>query len=97
MNEYLNWNEALAEAVYPAEEGDRPAYMSLDEAQRDTVSVELGIQQEEFESKLSTCVRNVLRLGSSGPVELFEHVNGELARWRRRRKDQRAPLLSSLY
>ena len=101
MNEYLNWNEALAEAVYPAEEGDRPAYMSLDEAQRDTVSVELGIQQEEFESKLSTCVRNVLRLGSSGPVELFEHVNGELARWRRRRKDQRGtppvlPLLAVL-
>ena len=101
MDRYLRWNEGLAEAVYPPQVDARPAYMSLDAEQRGAVSAELGIQQSEFEASLADCVRGVLILDSSGPVEFFQRINWELGRWRRSRREQRGappvlPLLAVL-
>lgn len=86
---YLAWNDALADGVYPLLEEVGPAYLTLDEDQRNVVAAALEFDPADFDRELAGCLKGFLEFGSAGASALFERVNSELSIWRWLKKSQR--------
>lgn len=94
-DEFMTWNDAIAQVCFPDVDYPEPVYLDLDDDAKAALT-ELVQPEGPFEDALATAVRNVLVL-DRGPGHVFRELEEEVAGWRgARRMESPPPILPFL-
>ena len=94
-DEFMRWNDAIAEVCYPEVEYPEPAYLDLDDDVQLAIATELGVQDQDFGQCLGAVVRAVLTIGR-GPERVFKEVLRERWAWHQAGNSGPPPVLPLL-
>ena len=83
-DQYLRWNQALADVVFTKESAGRPVYLDMDGDVVRLVADRVGAEASQAVSQLTCAVRGTLRLDSPGGI--FDPHLLDLRMWRERLK-----------
>ncbi|WNG88493.1 hypothetical protein C6A87_004415 [Mycobacterium sp. ITM-2016-00317] len=87
-SKYLEWNQAIADVIYPGTEDPGPAYMDLEEEELQKIAAAAGYFGLNAAAELASVVRAVT-VGSDGKFSLLS-VNANTRRWALRNVKQRS-------
>ncbi|TIC84435.1 hypothetical protein [Nocardioides sp. GY 10127] len=78
-SEYLSWNEAIAEVLFPEVDDPQPVYLDLEDEAVEQLGLVMDVPVEDVRARLADSVRSTLGVG--GPSAVFHAHERQLARW----------------